>query len=77
MATVLLKKLIVLQHSFDLLTVVAAITLSSKYQHSSSHIIDYQLLAQYCHIDNIQQIHVSLSFIISSLHHHHLLSIEY
>jgi hypothetical protein len=29
------------------------------------------------HIDNIQQIHVSLSFIISSLHHHHLLSIEY
>ena len=60
MATVLLKKLIAQQHSLDLLTIVACITLASKYQHSSSQSIDYQLLADCCHIDTIQLIHVSL-----------------
>jgi hypothetical protein len=61
MATILLKKLTIQQHSFDLLTILACVTLSYKYQDSSSQSIDYQQLAQYCHIDNIQHIHVSLS----------------
>ena len=60
MAIILLKKLILHHHSIDLLTILASITLSYKYQDSSSQSIDYQQLAYYCHIDNIQYIHVTL-----------------
>ncbi len=56
---VLLKKLIIQQYSIDLLTIIACITLSSKYQDSSSQSIDYEFIAHCCHIQNIQLIHVS------------------
>jgi len=61
MAIILLKKLIIQKHSLDFLTILACVTLSYKYQDSPSQSIDYQRLAQSCHIDNIHHIHVSLS----------------
>jgi len=64
MTILLLKKLTIQRDSIDLLTLVASITLSAKYQHSQPQIIDYDLIAQSCHIENIQLIHVSLSFFI-------------
>ncbi|CAF1543722.1 unnamed protein product [Rotaria sordida] len=57
MSIVLLKKLIIQKYSLDLLTIIACITLSSKYQDSSSELIDYELILQYYPIQNIQQIH--------------------
>jgi hypothetical protein len=57
----LLKKLTIQRDSIDLLTLIASMTLSAKYQHSQPQIIDYDLIAQSCHIENIQLIHVSLS----------------
>jgi hypothetical protein len=66
MAIVLLKKLIIQHHSLDLLTIVACVTLSSKYQDSLTQPINYELLTHYCHIDNIQLIHVSLPSFLSS-----------
>jgi hypothetical protein len=69
MTILLLKKLTIHRDSIDLLTLVASITLSAKYQHSQPQIIDYDLIAQSCHIQNIQLIHVSLSsFYILSIH---------
>jgi len=64
MTILLLKKLTIQRDSIDLLTLVASITLSAKYQHSQPQIIDYDLIAQSCQIENIQLIHVSLSFFI-------------
>ena len=61
MTIVLLKKLIIQQHSIDILTIIACATLSSKYQDSSSQTIDYELIVHCCQIENIQLIHVSLS----------------
>jgi hypothetical protein len=57
----LLKKLTIQRDSIDLLTLIASMTLSAKYQHSQPQIIDYDLIAQSCQIENIQLIHVSLS----------------
>ncbi|CAF1344204.1 unnamed protein product [Adineta steineri] len=57
MITILLKQLIIQKHSLDLLTVVACVTLSFKYQQLSSQTIDYELIAKCCQIDNIQHIH--------------------
>ncbi|UJR28784.1 hypothetical protein I4U23_010010 [Adineta vaga] len=57
MATILLKKLLIEEHSLDLLIILACVTLSSKYQDSSSQPIDYELLAHCCQIENIQHIH--------------------
>ncbi len=68
MATILLKKLTIQQPSLDFFAILACVTLSSKYQDSSSQSINYELLAQYFHIDNIQHIHVSL-FLIKQYHH--------
>ena len=56
----LLKSLIIHQHPIDLITIIASLTLSHKYQHAQSHTIDYHLIQQSCHIHNIQLIHVSL-----------------
>lgn len=61
MAHILVKKLIYQQYSIDLLTLIASVTLSSKYQDSSSSFIDYEIIRQFYHIQNIQQIHVSSS----------------
>lgn len=69
MATVLLKKLLIQQHSLDLLTILACVTLSSKYQDSLSQSIDYELLAECYDIDNIQHIHVSFLFFIIKQYH--------
>ena len=63
MATILLKKLIIQGYSLDLLTIVSCVTLSCKYQDSSSQSIDYKLIAECCDISNIQHIHVSLSLL--------------
>jgi hypothetical protein len=60
-AIALLKKLTIEQHSIDILTIIACITLSSKYQDSSSQFMDYEFIANYCRIENIQLIHVSFS----------------
>jgi hypothetical protein len=51
----LLKKLILLQHNIDLLTIISSITLSSKYSESSP--VDYEFIADCCQITNIQLIH--------------------
>ncbi|CAF1660855.1 unnamed protein product [Adineta ricciae] len=59
MAAKLLKKLLIQQHSINVLTILASVTLSSKYQDSSFQSIDYELLAHYYHIDDIQHIHAA------------------
>lgn len=60
MSIICIKKLIQRQYSIDILTIIASLTLSSKYQDSSSQFINYEILLQYYPIDNIQQIHVSI-----------------
>ena len=72
MATVLLKKLIIERHPLNFFTVLACVTLSSKYQDSSVEFIDYELILQFYHIENIEQIHVSLLLYLSfpSLQYH-------
>jgi len=60
-AIALLKTLTIQKHSIDILTIIACITLSSKYQDSSSQSIDYEFIADCCRIQNIQLIHVSFS----------------
>ncbi|CAF1416868.1 unnamed protein product [Adineta steineri] len=57
MTTILLKKLTLQQYSIDLLTIIASTTLSHKYQHSQAQDTDYDLIAQYFHVQNIQLIH--------------------
>ncbi|UJR20796.1 hypothetical protein I4U23_023909 [Adineta vaga] len=65
MSITLLKKLILQQHSIDLIIVIASFTLAHKYQ--QSHIIDYQLIAQSSHIDDIQLIHDAEVAILDAL----------
>ncbi|CAF2403631.1 unnamed protein product [Rotaria sp. Silwood2] len=57
MSIVLVKKLIIQNYSIDLLTIIACVTLSSKYQDSLSQFIDYELIIQCYPIQSIQQIH--------------------
>ena len=83
MAIVLLKKLIYQQYPIDLLTIIASLTLSNKYQDSQSKTIDYEFLAQCCQIQNIQLIHVSLSSsthslnIFNSVFHYRMLNFNF
>ena len=72
---ILLKKLVLLQYDIDLLTIVGCLTLSAKYQHSQTHHIDYQLLAQHCHIPTVDLIHVcSSSIACLFIHFSHFIS---
>jgi hypothetical protein len=78
MATVLLKKLKLQEQPINILTIIASLTLSAKYQDSLPQTIDYELVAHCCNIKNIQFIHVSLSFnshnIFTILSHHRILN---
>lgn len=67
MSHILIKKLISQQYSIDLLTLIACVTLSSKYQDSTSENIDYELILQFYPIQNIQQIHVNFIFLCNFL----------
>jgi len=65
---VLLKRLVAQQYSIDLFTIIACITLASKYQESSTEQIDYEFIAKSCQIENIQLIHVCYQRFYVSLH---------
>ncbi|CAF1390429.1 unnamed protein product [Rotaria magnacalcarata] len=56
MSMVLLKKLPVESNSFNLLAIIACVTLSCKYQDSPSQVIDYELIAQCYSIEDVRLI---------------------